>query len=120
MSSKSKEKYASLDDILVLADMVLPIVNAHIREIVDEAAVKEGSATGTITSSCVDAAAINLLHGAFTLLLAPQLQGEEMDRLDDMLQKATGYMNLAANRVITNIPGNTTKLDSGSGDHVVH
>ncbi len=118
--SKDKEEYAGLDDILVLADLVMPIVNEHIRVLIQEAGDKEGGDETTITSTCLDGVALNLIHGAFIILLAKQLNGEDLEKLDDMLQKATGYMNLAANRVIVSIPGNITAPKLDSDGHSLH
>jgi len=119
-SSEDKEIYATLDDILVLADMALPIVNEHIRMVLEKVGNEEGGPEGTITSTCTDAIALDLIHGAFIILLARQLKGKDLENLNDTLQKATGYMNLAANRVIVNIPGNITTPERGPDGHPLH
>ena len=110
-SSEDDKKYVTLDDILDLANISLPIVNEHIHEMCKEAGEVEETPKGSVSSATMDGLALNLIHGAFTLLLAQQLLGNHLELTEDALQKATGFMNLAANRVMVKIPGSNTTLD---------
>jgi len=128
MSGSISENEVNFVDMLKEADKIKEIISTHIYAICQEVGaldpdLPEGS---KISALSLTATSLNLIHGAFVMLLSRQLQGQELEATDDVLQLATGLMNIAANQVVNNIPKlkNTGEdifdIEKEPGDVTVH
>ncbi len=128
MSGSISEKEVNLVDMLKEADKIKTIVNQHIYEMCKEigALDEDRPSDMTISAKSMAAIALSLIHGAFVMLLSRQLQGKEVEATDDVLQLATGLMNIAANQVVNNIPklendgDDIFAVEKETTDHTVH
>ena len=119
--AKEKEvkgaEYAPITEVLKKADALMPLVNKHIQDLLHR--INPGD--NEVSSVEINAVALNLMYGAFTLLLSNQLQGKDLEHTEETLDTATNLMNLAANMVMIKIPGNQIQvLDDEGKPHVLH